>query len=461
VIVVRFSKFIWFDILYCLALSLYILAGVSVVPLHGDESTVIYMARDFYYIFVQGDINHVRYSAAPEAIAPDAATEQELRLLNGTLHRYLYGLAAYSGGYSFEQLNGQWDWCCDWQYNADQGHIPAPDLLLRTRLVSAGLTALACIALFGIGYQLGGRPVAYLAALYFVLNPAILINGRRAMMEGGMLAFTLLTLLAGVWVMRAIEQPETAGRNVLRRYILLGIFAGLAVAAKHTSAFTVAAVFGACGSYALWRVMTPLPNPLPVNRARGLKRQILLLVGAGILAFGVFYALNPAWWGDISGSVGRGWTLRNQLLDGQVAAFGGYADFGAQVGGWLRQTLFVLPQYYEVANWQGFIADQITAYELSPWRGVSVGGSLVGAVILAGCVLAGIVSLWRDQHISSGLRWLISVYGLAMLALTLLLTPLEWQRYYLPVYPAVALVAALGSTHIYRWLRLVLQPSSV
>jgi 4-amino-4-deoxy-L-arabinose transferase-like glycosyltransferase len=448
---VRFSKFVWFDTLYCLALSLYILAGVELVPFHGDESTVIYMARDFYYIFVQGDVNHVRYTATPEAISSDAATEQELRLLNGTLHRYLYGLTAYSGGYSFDQINTQWDWCCDWQYNADHGHIPAPDLLLRTRFVSAGLTALACMALFGVGYQLGGRPVAYLAALYFALNPAVLINGRRAMMEGGMLAFSLLTLLAGMWVMQAVQR-QTTGRGTLPPYIALGIFAGLAVAAKHTSAFTVAAVFGACSSYALlhfWR-----------TRYSASLRHIIYLLGACILAFGVFYALNPAWWDDITGSVGRVWTLRNQLLDGQAATFGGYPDFGAKIAGGLRQLLIVPPQYFEVSNWQGFIADQIATYENSIWRGISVGGSLLGAVLLVGCILAGMVALWRDQRISNGLRWLLAIYSLAMLALTLLLTPLEWQRYTLPAYPVVALFAALGIVQIYRWLRSILYPSS-
>src|SRR5262245_56840339 len=103
----------WTDALYLLCLAVYMLAGVPYVPLHGDEPTVIYTARDFYYIAVQGDMRHVLYSDTPESIAPEAATEQDLRLLNGTLTRYLYGFAAYSAGYSFEQINGQWDWCCD------------------------------------------------------------------------------------------------------------------------------------------------------------------------------------------------------------------------------------------------------------------------------------------------------------------------------------------------------------
>ena len=39
----------WIDILWCLCTTAYILAGIQDVPLHGDESTQIYMGRDFYY----------------------------------------------------------------------------------------------------------------------------------------------------------------------------------------------------------------------------------------------------------------------------------------------------------------------------------------------------------------------------------------------------------------------------
>jgi hypothetical protein len=39
-----------------------------------------------------------------------------------------------------------------------------------------------------------------------------------------------------------------------------------------------------------------------------------------------------------------------------------------------------------------------------------------------------------------------------MLLSTLLLTPIEWQRYYLPIYPAIGLLLGLGLTRISQTL---------
>ncbi|MDQ7033687.1 MAG: hypothetical protein Q9P01_02290 [Anaerolineae bacterium] len=72
----------WFDILWLLVLSAYILAGISLVPLHGDESTQTYMARDFYTLFVERDLSQLSYGAW-DTLDGQAATEQDLRLKDG------------------------------------------------------------------------------------------------------------------------------------------------------------------------------------------------------------------------------------------------------------------------------------------------------------------------------------------------------------------------------------------
>lgn len=434
------------DALYLIFLAMYILAGVPEVPFHGDEATVMYTARDFYYIFVRGEMRHVLYSDKPSEISPDAATEQHLRLLNGPLSRYLYGLVAYTAGYSIEQINGQWDWCCDWQYNQQTGRIPAADLLLRTRFVSALMLAGGAAVMFIIGQQTGGRPVAYLASLYFALNPALLINGRRAMMDSGLMLFSLLVVLAGLWVIRELED-NIPGRGTLRpyRHVALGVVSGLALAAKHTAIFTVGAVFAAGITYEILLVIRQVRAGL---RPAPAARWVLSLIGAGLLAFLVFYILNPAWWSDPVGRAGLVLALRTDLLNGQAAAFGGYPDFGAQAMGFLRQVFVVPPQYYEVSNWQAFIGEQIAVYEASPWRGLSMGGSVPGALLFVLFIVIGVITVIRSQKISGGERWLPGIYGLTMLLTTLLLTPLEWQRYYLPAYPAAGLFAAAGLTSL-------------
>ncbi len=458
--------------LFLFALMLYILVGTPLVPLHGDETTQIYMGRDFYFQFVQRDLSRVLYSDTPELIAESAATEQHLRLLNGTLPKYLFGLAAYLGGYDISQLNGQWDWCCDWQYNFENGHIPSDDLLLRARWMSAVFLAAGAILMFWVGQAAGGRPVAYVASFYYALNPVLLLNGRRAMMEGSFVFFSLFVLWAGIVL---IKTEKSSWKKILIAAVFLGIASGLAVASKHTAAIGVLIVFITCflcvfsassDKYFNFRVLNLTPAaqsatpPLLQERGSGGEvgilpdvafgiafvklKNVILVFFAGMVALGVFYALNPAWWGNPIGRINTVLALRTDLLNGQTQFFGGYAHFADQSAGLFRQVFVALPQYYEVATWQNFIGDQIQAYEASFLQGVSIGGTLAGGSVLLLLMLTGIVVLGRDKTILPGVRGLLLAYGSVMPGLILLLTPLEWQRYYVPVYPAVGLLASVG-----------------
>jgi 4-amino-4-deoxy-L-arabinose transferase-like glycosyltransferase len=416
------------DAIFLLLLPIYIVAGTSVTPFHGDESTLIYMSRDYAYQFLQGDLDRVRYHDPPLS-----ATEQELRLLNGTLPKYLIGLSWHLAGFSVDDLNEQWDWGADWNYNQSTGHAPSDALLQISRVPSALLLAAGVGFIFVIGRSLGGRPVAYLASLYYALNPALLLNGRRAMMEGSLTAFSLLALLAAIWLLREWRWWLA---------LLLGVASGLALASKHSAAFAVATVFGACALYPLVDWLT--------KKIRITTRIYLKLLLGGLIALVVFYALNPSWWGDPLARLSEVLRLRTDLLAGQTVAFGGYASVSDALVGFFRQTFVVLPQYYEIPAWAGYIAEPIARYESSLWRGVSLGGSTIGGSILLILVVIGFWALLRNKTTSQAIRWLVVVWALAMFASTAALTPLEWQRYYLPVYPAVGLLAAYGIVWLAR-----------
>ncbi len=411
------------------------------------------MSRDYAYQFLQGDLDLVRYHDPPIS-----ATEQQLRLLNGTLNKYLIGLAWHLAGFNANQINDQWDWGGDWNYNQSYGHAPSDALLQVSRIPSALLLAAGVIMMFVLGKALGGRPVAYLASLYYALNPALLINGRRAVMEGSLTMFSLLVVLAAIWLLQK-RRWWTA--------LVLGIAAGLALASKHTAVFTLIAVFGACAVWPIAEWVVYRRDNVGARHAVPLRVWGLLIV-AGIIALGVFYVMNPAWWGDPIMRARQVFDLRADLLAGQTATFGGYANLSDALGGSFRQVFVNLPQYYEVPAWGTYIGDQIARYESSLWHGISVGGTVVGGVILAALMLVGLAALavsrklaetqavravgqaeMKEAPARSGtdeqaIKWLIGVWALAMLGSTALLTPVEWQRYYLPAYPAVGLMSAYG-----------------
>ncbi len=229
------TRYCFFDFLFILILVGYVIAGTPLVPFHGDEATQIFMSRDYAYQFLQGDLDRLRYRDPPIS-----AQEQDLRLLNGTVNKDLIGLAWHLDGFTVDQINEQWDWGADWNYNQTTNHAPSDALLQVSRVPSALLLVAGVFVIFALGRTLGGRPVAYLAAAYYALCPPLLLDGRRAMMEGGLIAFSLLAVLAGVYLLQ---------KRAWWTAILLGGAAGLALASKHTSAFTVIAVFAACALY--------------------------------------------------------------------------------------------------------------------------------------------------------------------------------------------------------------------
>ena len=295
-------------------------------------------------------------------------------------------------------------------------------------------------------------------------------------MEGSFIAFSLLTVMAAVWWLKLstphppTPSPTQAGREGDRQtpkmglaVAIFGIAAGLALASKHPALFTVAAVFGGCG---LWTIFEPLrrkdvgtqyivSDDKQKQRPHSLLQRLAQLLIAGVLALTVFYILNPAWWGDPITRARQVLARRQVLLNEQVTFFGGYGGRGDALAGFLRQTFIAQPQYYEAPGWDEYIGDQIVRYDASGLGGVSIGGSVIGGVILGGLVVIGCWALLRTRTIPTSTRWLIGIWSLAMGVTTVLLTPIEWQRYYIPVYPAVGLLSALGVWWIVRMIRRV------
>ncbi len=415
------------DVLWLGALAVYVLAGVGDVPFHGDESSLIAMSHDYYHLVQKRDIEPVLYDPHPAD-----PMDQELRLINGTVGKMAMGLAWDMAGLTAADLNEPWLWGADWEYNVSMGHLPGERLLHAARLSSAVLTVISLVAVFAIAWLVGGRPAAWAAALIYASDAAVLLNGRRAMMEGAHLAFSTLAVLAALLVVREQgRHPLPRRRALVGLTALFGVLGGLAVASKHPALIVVAAGFVAIASEPFIR-----RKPSPLNR-----RRILRWIGASILVLLTFLALNPAWWSDPLRMPGRVLELRSTLLDQQVVGYGGYNGLAERVEGLLELSFGAKPQYYEAPGWDEWIAGEIAQYEASGLAGRGAG--LVWALALGVAWVAGMWQLgrrWREGPVWTVLLWT----GITALAL-LVATPLAWQRYYLPLRPALAVVAGCGA----------------
>lgn len=402
-------------VLYLAALVAYIIAGAWLVPFHGDESTQIYMSHDYAYTFLQRDLSRVFFS--PNPASPQ---EQDLRIINGTVNKYTVGLAWHLAGFDVSDINEQWDWGAPYAYNVETGHHPGAELLRVARLPSALFTAAGAVVVFMIGAQLGGRSAAVAASFLYATNPIILVNGRRAMMEGSLLFGGVLVVLAGILFVQSAYR--------WRYVLLLGGAAGVALASKHTNVFTVALVFAVCLGY------------VAVTDWRRVPRLVL----AGGLAGVVFLLLNPAWWRAPLATTGEIIRLRSNLLAVQTDVFGRYPDVAAQLAGFWRQVIVGQPMYYEVAGWGDYIGGQIGQYEA-----LFLGGLRLPALVTLALLSVGFVALFRRRE-NRPARVIVGTWAAGVAVLTLLLTPLEWQRYYLPAVPGLCIVAGYGAASLFE-----------
>ncbi len=411
---------------FLLALMIYILAGVTFVPVHGDEFMQMSMARDVFYM-ARGQWDRIAYTPPVE---PD--TEQYLRLINGTINKTLIGITWLLSGRNASSLPGIYAWAMPLDWNRQQGNVPSDDLLHLARWPSAILTALGVIPIFLLGWQLRLRSLAYPAALLYALHPVILLNGRRAMMEGSLMLATLLTIS---WLLAMIIAEHSATANglvrrlpPLARYVILGVLIGLVVAAKQTGLVVAAAALVAALATGLMRDRSWRPVA-----AVGL---------AGVVAVSTWFALNPAYWTDPVGAMRATVTARADLLASQSnGASLAYTTVGQRLQTLITQPFLAPPQFYESPTWAGVIDQQIAAYQQTSVDGWDW-GPLVGALLTA---LAGIglLALIYDALRRDLVAWAILIWTGATLLASLAI-PLAWQRYYLPLLLIAITLAATG-----------------
>lgn len=165
----------------------------------------------------------------------------------------------------------------------------------------------------------------------------------------------------------------------------------------------------------------------------------------------MFLALSPALWPDPWRVLQRLVDVRSELVEVQVRNLqpGGVGMTLAERLDQLLTQPFLRPaMFYEVAAWSDYEA--ITA-EIEVWRASPLSGMPVNPLtggLLSLLTLAGLAQIGRRPERVGLLAWL------ALTLVVLLLNPLAWQRYYLPLLPLTCLLAALGMTGLLRRVRL-------
>jgi hypothetical protein len=412
------------DFVWLLLLSLFVLAGVPLATFHGDESMQIYMSKDYTTAFI--DHTPERLLTSPPY---NIDSDQQLRILNGSVNRYTIGLSWQLAGLGIRDLPPApgWDWGLSYTRGVETGHRPDESGLLAGRLPSALFLCGSVVALFGLGWLVGGRGTAYIASALYTLNPIILLNGRRAMQEGSLLCFGLFVVLLAAVISRKRARGDSVSAGWWAAFVLAG---GLALASKHSSIVFIGGAFA-------WILAAEL-----VAR-RKLFAVLWRLALSGALMAAMFVALSPALWNNPLTRFQDLLGVRQQLIDIQIAIDPiAPTTLPQRVSDVITQPFIAPPMHYELPSWgeDETIRAEIAHYMASPLSGVQF-GLLIGVplMLLAGIGIIAAIIKREPSHIGL-LAWLVVTIA------SLLVNPLPWQRYFLPLIPAVALCCGLGLT---------------
>ncbi len=407
------------DILWLVLLGIYAFAGMPIATFHGDETYHIYMSNDYATLFIQ---------RRPQDLLVHSLWESDLgylRLANGGLTRYAIGLAWHLAGMTQADLpKSGYLFGATYEANAAQGLVPPPAALNVYRTPSTLFFALSIAFVFLIGRLYGGRPLAYLVSALYALNPVLLLNGRRALLEGALLLFGLLTIYVALVIARRREAGTPVGA---RRWLALTAAGALTLVSKQPGAIFVAAAYLA------------ILVPEALRRANILP-LVSRLALCGIVTALLYVALSPGLWYDPLARLQDMIDARMDELNAQVGLDPGAPTTLTQRAVAIFTEPFMTPvQHYEIAP----VAppDQIARYMNSPLSGVQFGtifGGLLTVLAAFGLVVSAVprLRLNPSRALAAGLYLWLAVNVAALMA-----NPLPWQRYYLPLIPVVTLLA--------------------
>lgn len=389
------------------------------VSFHKDESH--WIATSYYFEALWTDDLEILGDAAQNVWEPQYWT-----LTQPPVGRYLIALGRLAGGYGEKDLNTPWNFRKDVAENEALGNMPSSDLLMWSRLPMIILASFSGLMLFSYLKEASGRLAAYIFLSIYISLDYFKIMLSRAMGESALLFFTLLGILAGLKMLASWTALQDADeqdgiekrRKILKWAALVGVFTGLAGASKLNGLVLLFAF--------AWLVFVLYFRTMPANIVG---KQVLLIstVSLGFLAtFAVFVFVNP-------------YLYPNPIERITLMLLDRVAEMSIQVS---QYPAAVIP---DVASRLTIIPQRLFRdYSLFKFRRGIFFNVLLG--------LIGGYDLFSKKKLFNA----VFIGMLGVLSIPPLLTPLDWDRYYLFPVILVSLFVGTGIAASFDWmLRLV------
>lgn len=353
---------------------------------------------------------------------PDDGDNQSYRLLDAPFTRYAIGFARLI--FNQPRLKTDWNWSKNWQQN--QAALPSNSLLLISRLGVASLFPFSLLIFYFLWNVLFNQKIAILGTILFASNAVMLLHTRRAMSEAGLLFFLGLSLLA------IYKLP--------RKYLFL-------------SAIPIAVGVN-CKLSLMPLILMALIMIIYQFREVKWTKIVLPISFFSIILLSVTYLLNPVMWQDPL-KVGKIMVIkRSMLTQNQIEAIGADSPQfilegpGEKIIGLIAQTFVTKPAIQDIANYQSDLSMQSNKY-LSMFLYSGYGRFLFpGMIYLLICII-GLLGLYPGNFNIT----LLKIAFLIFIIEVLIIFPIPFQRYYLPLYPFISVFASNGIFLILNRLR--------
>ncbi len=354
------------------------------------------------------------------------------------LPKYTIGLALKAGGYRRPAPSAMVAW-----YRDTSRQFVSRSALVVARCPSVIFGAIGCLSIYALGAVAFDRRVGFLSALLLMANPLYAMHARRAMSDVYVESLILATLAVGLWAWKRLLAGQGIAGSAFVLFLGSGVLGGLATLSK---------LNGSLGGMILgaWAILAIVLRPFPKHR-----RTIILLatLGAGIVSFETFAALNPFLFALPARSFDS-LTARMSRL-GFFERVKVVSDHRVDVStsaksSFPNDALTTPREKVEAMIVQGFgrfglfgprgRTDSTVRFDWKQDRGAQVWLPWV----TLGFVLA-IRKGWRQMRLGEPpTAWSVAVQAGVAYAVVTAFIPLAWDRYFLSIQPGSALLAAFA-----------------
>jgi predicted membrane-bound dolichyl-phosphate-mannose-protein mannosyltransferase len=288
------------------------------------------------------------------------------------------------------------------------------DYLVAIRFPTVLVTSAFVVVLYFLAGKLWGRKVALLSAILVALDPFYLAHSRLLHHDALGTIFMTLSLLS------FLVYSQSWSFVYL---VVSGLSAGLAFLSKATSLFLIPFM-----GLLAWMAYIGQSTASPQSRWREGRRWLGRLLVWGLIAGVTFFALWPAMWVEPAKALGEVWEKSTSAAATDVHTQG---DFFLG-----RPTLDAKVLFYPVT----------LLFRTTP---LSLAGAAMAVYFLVRCyrqspdLATQTEKRWRGHSVLRDSRFLILLY-MFLFAVSMSLGGIKYDRYLLPIYPALEILAAEG-----------------